>query len=98
MSNLKTVILKFLNTLVRGKRTMAEQCHFCQNEIGPEFRTEYYRLNSLIYCSVQCYGDEKNSNKESNIKISNGSQANQSRKRSKKVQPKRKEQKKGQRK
>lgn len=34
-------------------------CSTCKIGIGKQFKTEYYNINSTIYCSVGCYTEHK---------------------------------------
>lgn len=54
--------------------------------------TEFYKINSDIFCSLECFYEDYN--KEKDIKISNSTQANKNDKSKNKVYKKRKQQKK----
>lgn len=74
------------------------RCDLCGHFAEESRGTGFYRLASKIYCSLTCYGDYEKDKKESqNTKASVRDQAHKDHKRSKKVQSKRKQSKKGKR-
>jgi len=57
--NLKNSLQKFINILLLKNKDIMNKCSFCYKNASQVYPDSgFYRLNDLVYCSLNCFNDE----------------------------------------
>jgi hypothetical protein len=93
---MKNRLVKYLKNLIsKGSVVEKSQCVLCQDIIDAFNENEFYRINSHIFCSLECfYRVDKIKTEGPNPKAKNSSQTNKVNKSKNKVLKKKPKQKK----